>query len=144
MIVSSVKVQISLSGKFRYYLGITTGFKPIRRIREEGIQDLSGEHIIRIGESTLHLVIDDTIQGKFSIFLLHLIMPAFLQEDLRNIIDIGMKYRVHIDIHQVLEILIIGTCHRIDRLIRIGHRIEEGIERALHQFDKGILKRILL
>ena len=53
-----------------------------------------------------------------------------------------MENRVHVDIDQVVEVLVIAGGHGIDRLIRIGHGIEKGIQRALDQLHKGILDRI--
>ena len=45
--------------------------------------------------------------------------------------------------HQVLEILVIAACHRITGLVRVGHGIQEGIQRALYQLHKWILQRKL-
>ena len=68
-------------------------------------------------------------------------MPALLEEDLFIFIDVRMKDRVQVHVHQVLEVLVVDAGRRIDRLVRIGHGIEKGIERALYQLHKRILGR---
>ena len=55
-----------------------------------------------------------------------------------------MKYRIQINMHQILKIFIVTACHRINSLIRISHCIQECIQRSLCQFDKGILYRKIL
>ena len=50
-------------------------------------------------------------------------MPALLHENIRFLINIGIKNGIHIDIHQVLEVLFIAARHRINRLIGIRHGI---------------------
>ena len=55
-----------------------------------------------------------------------------------------MEDRIQIDIHQIVKILQIGAGNRIDRLVRVGHGVEEGLERPLEQLDKRLFERILL
>ena len=57
------------------------------------------------------------------------------------LVNIRIKHRIHINVHQVLEIFIITACHRVHRLIRIGHGIEKCIQRSFHQFYKWVLSR---
>lgn len=45
--------------------------------------------------------------------------------------------------HEILKILVIAACYRIQCLIRIGGGVKIGIQRALHQLHKGILCRKL-
>ncbi len=40
--------------------------------------------------------------------------------------------------HQIVKIFFIGGCHRIYGLVGIRHRVQERIQRALHDFDKRI------
>ena len=70
-------------------------------------------------------------------------MPAFLTKNLLFFINIRVEYCIHINMHQVLEILVIAACHRITGLVRVGHGIQEGIQRALYQLHKWILQRKL-
>ncbi len=60
------------------------------------------------------------------------------------LIDRGMKDRVHIDVHEVFEILPVRARDGIDRLVGIGHGIQEGIDGALRKLYEGILHGILL
>ena len=70
-------------------------------------------------------------------------MPAFLLKDHLFFVDVGIKDRIQIHIHQIAKILVIAAGHRIHRFIRIGHGIQEGIQGSLGQFHKGVLYRIL-
>ena len=71
-------------------------------------------------------------------------MPALLLEDLLPVINVGMKYGIQIDIHQIMKILVIAGRYRIDGLVGIGHGVQERIERTLGQLNEGILCGILL
>ena len=68
-------------------------------------------------------------------------MPALLLEYLLSAVDIRIKDSIQVHMHQVLKINVIYASHRIDGLVRIGNRIEEGIQRSLHQLHKRILDR---
>ena len=68
-------------------------------------------------------------------------MPTFLLEGVRS--DPRIKNRVKIDIDEVVEIPEILACDRIAGLVRKGHRIEEGVQRAFHELDEWFLHRVL-
>ena len=68
-----------------------------------------------------------------------MIVPAFLTENLFSFIDIRIKYRIQINMHQILKILIIAAGYRIAGFIRISHSIQERIQRTLYQFYERIL-----
>src|SRR5271165_3242642 len=69
-------------------------------------------------------------------------MPTFLLEGGRS--DPWIKSRIKIDIDQVVEVPEILTCDRIAGLVRKGHRIEESVQRALHELDKWLLHGVLV
>ena len=69
-----------------------------------------------------------------------MIMPAFLHEDLFVLDHVRKEDGVEIDVHEVLEISNVTAGYGIHGLVRKGHGVEEGVERALHQFDKGFLE----
>ena len=66
-------------------------------------------------------------------------MPALLAENVLFLINIRIKNSVQVDVHQVLEILVVAARHGIDGLVRVSHGIEEGIQRPLRKFNEGIL-----
>ena len=47
------------------------------------------------------------------------------EENLFSFIDIRIKYRIQINMHQILKILIIAAGYRIAGFIRISHGIQE-------------------
>ena len=54
-------------------------------------------------------------------------MPALLFKDLLMLVNIRIKYCIHIDMHEILKILVIAACNRIQGLVRICGCIEVGI-----------------
>ena len=46
-----------------------------------------------------------------------------LKDPFVELVNIRIKYRIQIDMHQVLEVLIIAACYRITGLVRISHCI---------------------
>ena len=54
-----------------------------------------------------------------------------------------MQYGIQIDIHQIQEVLVIPAGNRVDGFIGIGHRIQEGLKRALKQIHERFPHRIL-
>ena len=53
----------------------------------------------------------------------------------------NIKIIVEENMDQILKILVIAACHRIYGLVGIRHRVQERIQRALHDFDKRIFDR---
>ena len=68
-------------------------------------------------------------------------MPALLAEDLLIFIDVRIEDGIQIDIHQVLEIAVVAARNRENRLVWIGHGIEECVHGTLDEFHKRILQR---
>jgi hypothetical protein len=68
-------------------------------------------------------------------------MPAFLPERVRG--DPRIENGVKIDIDQIVKVPEILARDRIAGLIRKGHGIEEGVQRALHELDEWFLDRVL-
>ena len=49
------------------------------------------------------------------------------------------EYRVTVHLHQVEQIAGHGAARRVDGLVRIGHRIHEGVEAAFDEPDQRVL-----
>ena len=128
MIIGAVEIQELLIRKLRNILRITAGFHAIGIIREKIIHDLSVQHLVRRRKCPLHLIIYNTIIGKRTFLLLQMVVPSFLTEDLLLLINVRVKNRIQINVHQILEILVITAGYRITGLIRVGHGIQEGIQ----------------
>ena len=147
MIVLPVKVQILLIGKLRNHLRIAARDNRIRGIRIQGSQNLIIQHIIRGRHHALHLIVNNTVDQNLRCLptiggiLLHLVMPALLPENILIGIDVRMEYSIQIHVHQIGKILLIGGGHRIHRLVRVRHCIQEGIQRSLHNLNERILDR---
>ena len=70
-----------------------------------------------------------------------MIVPALLAENLLFFVNVRVEHRIQIHMHQILEIPVITAGYRVAGFVRVGHGIEEGIERSFYQFHKRILKR---
>ena len=139
MIISSVKIQKLLIRKFWNHLGISTRFHSIRRIWKQGIKHFPVVHFIWRRESSFHLIVDNTIQCERTVYILHLVMPALLLENLLFLINIRIKNRIQIDMHQILKILVITACNRIDSLVTVCHSVQKCVERPLYKLYKRVL-----
>ena len=113
-----------------------------------GIREQIGHHgvlqdIGHIGVSALHLVVHHPLEhggavlGKFQ-------PPALLPEDPGVGGGPGVEHRVHVDVHQVAEVLPVPAGHGVDRFVRVGHGVEEGLQGAFQQLHKRLLHRIFL
>ena len=143
MVILMIKSKISLIGQLRNMIRITAGILAVCVIRKKRLLNGSLQHLIRRRVRSLHLVVDNTVDGQRGILGFQLIMPALLHKNLFVADNIRMKNRIHVHIHQILKILIIVAGNRIQRLLRICHGIQKCVERSLHQFDKRILDRKL-
>ena len=138
MIICSVEIKKFLIGQIRNIIRVTTGLTAIGDIREQRIHNISFKHIVRRRKCALHLIINDTIIGQRAFRFFQMIAPSFLTEDLFFLINVRIEYSIQINMHQVLEILIVAAGNRIAGFVRISHRIQKGIQRALDQFYKWI------
>ena len=122
MVEFAVEIQEILIGQLRDNLRGAAGLMRIAGIRVKRVLRVAIKHA-RGGKCTLHLIVNDTVYRDRAVRRLHLVMPALLAENLLFFIDIRIQNRVHIDVHQVLEIFIVAACNRVYRLIRVGHRV---------------------
>ena len=70
-----------------------------------------------------------------------MIVPALLAENLLFFVNVRIEHRIQIHMHQILEIPVITAGYRVAGFVRVGHGIEEGIERSFYQLYKRILQR---
>ena len=123
-------------GEGRDGLRVAAGDEAVRRIREQRARQRVGKQCVGVGERALHLVQHHA--GARQDAVLQLIVPALLLEYLRLFVDAGEEDRVEVDVHEVEEVLIVAARDRVAGLVRVGQRVEEGIERALHQLHKRL------
>ena len=141
MIIIPVKIQKLFIGQIRNIRRVSAGFHTIGRIRIKRLGNLSEKHLFRRRKSALHLIIDDPVVLQRTVHTFKFIVPALLHENFFKLINVRMKYRVQINVHQILEICIVTARHRINGFIRIGHGIQKSIQRPLDQFYKRVLDR---
>ena len=144
MVIRLVEPDKLLIGQFRYKGGIAAGLVGIAVVREQNRAGIAVQHALRRGEGALHLIVNHAVDGQVVLRGLHLIVPSLLQKDLGLPVNPRVKHAVHIHVHQVPEILVIAAGYRINGLVRVGHGVQEGVQRPLHQLHKGILHRKFL
>ena len=71
-------------------------------------------------------------------------MPALLLEHLALAVDVGVQHRVHVDVGQVHEVLIVGGRHGVERLVAEGHGVQKRLHAGFQQVDEGLLDGELL
>ena len=122
MIIGPVEIQKLLIGKLGNHLRVAAGLHPVGGVRIQKTCNLSPQHTFGGGEGTLHLIVNDAVVDQLSV-LIQLIVPAFLTKDRFVGINVRIEHCIQIHMHQVLKILVIAACDRINGLIRIGHGI---------------------
>ncbi len=95
----------------------------IAGVREQHVPRIAIQDALRGGKRALHLIIHHAVVRHRAVLGLQLIVPALLQKDLFFLIDSRVQHRVHVDIHQVLEVFVIAARHGVHGLIRIRHGI---------------------
>ena len=128
MVVLRMEGDERLLREVRDGLGVAARLMAVRRRRVERVHDAALEQVVRRGERALHLVVDDAAVRERVLRLLDLIVPALLHEDLRVLAHVRVEDGVEVDVHEVLEVLVVAAGHWVHRLVRIRHRVEEGVE----------------
>ena len=136
-VMAAVHPLVFLIGQSGDGRRVAAGHKAVSGIREhrplQGVLQLS----IRGGQRTLHLVVDHTADRAVCIPV-----PALLLEHRRVHHSQRAEHRVQVNVHQVAEIGLVGGSKGVDRLIREGHRIEEGSHAAFEQLHEGGADRV--
>ena len=103
--------------------GVAAGIEAVGAVGEEHARDPLIDQRINVGVGALHLVEDHALIDRRILRRTELVMPALLPEDVGLGIDGGTEDRVEIDLGEVQKILRVAARDRIDRLIRVGHRV---------------------
>ena len=143
VVVLRVEGDELLLREVRDGLRVATRLVAVRRLRVERVHDAALEQVVRRGQRALHLIVDDAAVRERVFLLLDLIVPALLHEHLRVLAHVRVEDGVEVDVHEVLEVLVVAAGHRVHRLVGVRHRIEEGIEGALDELDERLLERVL-
>ena len=137
-----MEVQEGLLRELRNSIRIAAGLKAVAGIREQSLQRFVFQISVRRRINALHLVIYNAVVAQLAIKAVNIIMPALLTQSIFVFINQRIKNSVQINIHQVMEVLIVATGNRINRFIRISHSVQKGVQRALHKVDKRLLQMI--
>ena len=149
VVVACVRVEELLVGQRGDGARHAARLVAVGGVGEERAADPLKEHLVRVGEGALHLVEDHAVVDQARVpvarvggrpVLAHeLRVPALLLEDARAVVDGGVQDGVEVDVHQVLEVPLVGRGDGVHRLVREGQRVEEGLHAGLEQVDEGLL-----
>ena len=123
MVIGLMEFQEVFVGQVRDAGRISAGFYAVRSVREQGVECFTLQDIVCGGEGSFHLVVYNTVVGQRAVFAFQMIAPAFLTEDFVVFVNVRVEYGVHVDMHQVLEVGIVGAGYRVHGFIRVGHSI---------------------
>ena len=140
VVVAAVGVEELLVGKRRDGGGLAARLEAVRRVGEQRRRKLVVENRLGVGERAFHLVIHHAVVGELARALLagEFHMPAFLLEDRALVEDGGVQHGVEVDVHEVQKVLLIGARHGVDRLVGVGHGVQECLHRAFEQVHEGL------
>ncbi len=142
MVEALVEALELLPGQVRDLARVAARVHPVRVVGEEGLLRVLREQTFRRRVGPLHLVEDHALEDQRLVGGFHLVVPPLLLENLRG--QARVKDRIHIHIHQVVKVLQVGAGDRVAGLVGVGEGVQEGVERALDQLDKGLLDRVLV
>ena len=133
VIIFPVKGLELLVGQLRDGIGMAAGRIAVIVVREKGPVHQVPQLPLRRRISALHLVVHDPLVGQRALRGFQLVVPPFLLQDLRVLVDQGLEHRVQVDVHQVGKILVVAAGHRVDGEIAAGHGVEERVQRSLRK-----------
>ena len=140
VVVAAVGVEELLVGKRRDGGGLAARLEAVRRVGEQRGRKLVVENRLRVGERAFHLVVHHAVVSELARALLagEFHMPTFLLEDRALVEDGGVQHGVEIDVHEVQKVLLVGARHGVDRLVGVGHGVQERLHRAFKQAHEGL------
>ena len=136
-VVAAVHPLILLIGQRRDALRVAAGHEAVCRIREHGPLQRIFQLGIRRSQRALHLIVHHAADGAVRVP-----MPAFLLE--HSFVHHGQRaeHCIQVDVHQVLEVGLVGGREWIHRLVREGHGIQERRHTALEQLQERRRDRV--
>ena len=125
--------------QLRNSVRIAAGFKAVAVIREQRLQRFVFQISVRRRIHALHFVINNAVVAQLAVEAVQIIMPALLTQGVFVLVEGRIEHSVQIDVHQVMEILIVAAGNWIHGLIREGHSVQKGVQRALDQIHERLL-----
>jgi hypothetical protein len=143
MVKLSVELLELLEAQIRDHRRVAAGIDAVRVVREQRLLRLARQDAVRAAVHTLHLVEDDALERHLALRLVELVVPSLLEERLLVLHAPRVEHRVQVDVDEVLEVLEVARRDGVARAVRVGHGVEEGVERALDELHEGLLDRVL-
>ena len=144
MIMRAVEFEIILVAQLGDDFRIAAGIDAVGGVGQEAVVHFIPDRTVGRGHRALHFGINDAVDFQFVLRIFKLVMPSFLHEDLAVAVNVRIEDRVHIDVHEVFKILVVAGSDGIESLVRVSHRVEEGIEGTFRELHERIAGREIL
>ena len=140
-----MKVYEVVVGKFGDVIRVASGIESVSVIGAELCAHVAVDDAIEIRVSAFHFVEDDPFDDEVGIRAARLgeieVMPLLLKVFLR---DQRLENSIAVNAGQVEVVTLDHAGARVDRLVRIGHRIQKRGQAGLEQFDERVFDGVLL
>ena len=138
-IIGAVELEELLVGKLGDHLRVAAGLHAVGRIRVHRLTEHAVRASVGIGKCSLHLAVHDSVDTELRLGALQLIVPALLEEDLFSLVDQRMQHGIHVDIDQVLKILVVAAGAGIAGPCGRGKRVDKCAEGSLVHLGERVL-----
>ena len=125
--------------QLRNSVRIAAGFKAVAVVVEQRLQCFVFQICVRRRIYALHFVINNAVVAQLAVEAVQIIMPALLTQGVFVLVEGRIEHSVQIDVHQVMEVLIVAAGNGIHGLIREGHCVQKGVQRTLDEVYEGLL-----
>ena len=136
--MTGMLVEELLVGELGYDCGVAARFVRVGGVGEQRRGKRVVEHRIGIGKGALHLVVHDAVVAQRLVGPVDLVVPSLLLEDGALLVDRGVENGIHIDVHEVQKVLLVGARHRVHRFIRERHGVQKRLHGAFDEVDEGL------
>mmetsp|Transcript_48412 Transcript_48412/g.83155 ORF Transcript_48412/g.83155 Transcript_48412/m.83155 type:complete len:1015 (-) Transcript_48412:588-3632(-) len=139
VVVLGVEALEVLEGQVWDGLGVPARVHRILVVREQRLLAGAAHERVRVAVHALHLVVHHALVGQRRLGALRLQVPPLLLEHQGVLHSAGKEHRVQVHVDQVVEVLRVLAGHRVAGAVRVGERVQEGLQGALQQVHKGLL-----
>ncbi len=133
VVVSTMIITEVLAGEFRNGIWMTSRRKTIGIVGKKVLAHVVIQLVKGIGKSSLHFIVNHTLDNDRRIGGIQFIMPAFLFQDHGILVHHRLENGIKIHMHQVKIIFQVHAGHRIGGMVRGSHCIQKGMQRTFQE-----------
>mmetsp|Transcript_3635 Transcript_3635/g.10466 ORF Transcript_3635/g.10466 Transcript_3635/m.10466 type:complete len:230 (-) Transcript_3635:478-1167(-) len=123
--------------------GVATRVHIVGVVGKHGLLGDAVHHRVRLAIHPLHLIKHNSLENEVILGVLELVVPALLLKGLLIAYALWVEDGVHVDVHEVVEVLQVAGGYRVAGAVGVGEGVQEGVEGALHKLHKRLLDGVL-